>query len=94
VARAESPRREIAFSSIFSPSSEMAQNFRISFGGICAFAKTFFSPRIVRLARAARNTRSRTVAESSIALGAQFLVLHGGHFDVDVDAVDQRPGNF
>ena len=28
------------------------------------------------------------------ACAAELLVLHGGHFDVDIDAVDQRAGNF
>jgi len=95
-ARAESPMRVMAFSSIFSPSSEMAQNFRISFGGICAFAKIFFSPgESLDLERAgAQHALAHRCGIFRGGRAAEFLVLHCGHFDVDIDAIDQRPGNF
>ena len=37
-ARADSPRRAIADSNSFSPSALIAQCFRTSLGGVCAFA--------------------------------------------------------
>jgi hypothetical protein len=64
-ALAESPSRVIAFSSCFSPSTEMTLCFRNIFGNICAFEYVFFSPRYLSSWRSrAAITRRRTVAES------------------------------
>jgi hypothetical protein len=71
-ARAESPSRVTAFSSRFSPSSEIAQHFRISYAAICALQYVVFSPwnLSISLCRASI-TRPRTAAESSDEEGAR-----------------------
>jgi len=95
-ARAESPMRVMAFSSIFSPSSEMAQNFRISFGRhLCISEDLFLARESLDLERAgAQHTLAHRCGIFRGACAAKFLVLHGGHFDMDIDAIDQRPRKF
>ena len=87
------PEAQIAFSSIFSPSPRMAQSYD-------QFRRHLRIARILLSARPhsgwkwsrARSTRSRICAESSArGAAAQFLIFYGRHFNVNVDAVDQRP---
>ncbi len=42
----------------------------------------------------AKNAFANARGTFDLGIAAKFLVFHGGNFDVDIDAVEKRAGNF
>ena len=95
-ARAESPRRVTAVSSNFSPSAlnraVLADQRRVASG---RSRRRLFAGESFQLAAARTDhafAHGGGIFDGGFA--AQFLIFHRGDFDVNVDAVQQRAGNF